>query len=273
MKKIIFKVTIILKYNIMSNKRTKRIINEIKELEDSSSILEQSGIYFHFDESNISNIYAMLVGPENTPYEKGFYFFKFEYPINYPMQPPVAKYCTQGLLLNPISKSAFHVRFNPNLYTCGKVCLSMLNTWSGPGWVPTNTISNVLVAIQALVLNDYPLTNEPGFEHAVKKDLMRYNEIISYANMKISVLQMINKPPSEFLFFKKKMCEIFMKNIDYYRNYILTQNDETKDRFFDSPAYNMRLIPEYDLLLEELTKTEEDVLNNDFLEKMNVNSA
>jgi ubiquitin-protein ligase len=273
MKKIIFKVTIILKYNIMSNKRTKRIINEIKELEDSSSILEQSGIYFHFDESNISNIYAMLVGPENTPYEKGFYFFKFEYPINYPMQPPVAKYCTQGLLLNPISKSAFHVRFNPNLYTCGKVCLSMLNTWSGPGWVPTNTISNVLVAIQALVLNDYPLTNEPGFEHAVKKDLMRYNEIISYANMKISVLQMINKPPSEFLFFKKKMCEIFMKNIDYYRNYILTQNDETKDRFFDSPAYNMRLIPEYDLLLEELIKTEEDVLNNDFLEKMNVNGA
>ena len=28
------------------------------------------------------------------------------------------------------------VRFNPNLYNCGKVCLSLLGTWSGPGWVP-----------------------------------------------------------------------------------------------------------------------------------------
>lgn len=28
------------------------------------------------------------------------------------------------------------VRFNPNLYNCGKVCLSLLGTWAGPGWDP-----------------------------------------------------------------------------------------------------------------------------------------
>ncbi len=28
------------------------------------------------------------------------------------------------------------VRFNPNLYNCGKVCLSLLGTWSGPSWQP-----------------------------------------------------------------------------------------------------------------------------------------
>ena len=28
------------------------------------------------------------------------------------------------------------VRFNPNLYHCGKVCLSLLGTWSGPSWQP-----------------------------------------------------------------------------------------------------------------------------------------
>lgn len=33
------------------------------------------------------------------------------------------------------------VRFNPNLYNCGKVCLSLLGTWSGPSWDPaTSTI-------------------------------------------------------------------------------------------------------------------------------------
>ena len=32
------------------------------------------------------------------------------------------------------------VRFNPNLYNCGKVCLSLLGTWSGAKgetWDPT----------------------------------------------------------------------------------------------------------------------------------------
>jgi hypothetical protein len=33
------------------------------------------------------------------------------------------------------------VRFNPNLYINGKVCLSLLGTWSGPSWNPkTSTL-------------------------------------------------------------------------------------------------------------------------------------
>jgi hypothetical protein len=31
------------------------------------------------------------------------------------------------------------VRFNPNLYSDGKVCLSLLGTWSGPGWIPNQS--------------------------------------------------------------------------------------------------------------------------------------
>ena len=26
---------------------------------------------------------------------------------------------------------------NPNLYVNEKICLSMINTWSGPGWLPS----------------------------------------------------------------------------------------------------------------------------------------
>jgi hypothetical protein len=245
----------------MSDKRIKRIINEIKELNDSSSILGENGIYYHYDESNINIVYALLVGPNDTPYEKGFYFFKFEYPLNYPMLPPIAKYCTQGYLMNPSNNSSYEVRFNPNLYTCGKVCLSMLNTWSGPGWVPTNTISNVLVAIQALVLNDYPLMNEPGYENVDKKELMKYNNIIHYANIKISVLNMVNNTPTEFLCFKDKLYELFIKNIEYYRYFVLNKKDELKDRLIESPVYGMKLIPDFNSLLNELTSTEEFILH------------
>jgi len=244
----------------MSTRRSKRILNEIKELNESSTILEQNGIYFYYDDEDINIIYAMLVGPSDTPYEKGFYFFKFEYPENYPMTPPIAKYYTQGALQNKDGK-LFNVRFNPNLYVCGKVCLSMLNTWSGPGWVPTNTMSNVLVAIAALVLIENPLTNEPGFENALKENLDKYSEIIAYANVEISVLNMIENTPQHFEFFKSKMIEIFMKNIEYYRNFVLKKNDELKDSILESP-YGMSYKFNYDKLLEKIDVMETKILNN-----------
>jgi ubiquitin-conjugating enzyme E2 O len=58
------------------------------------------------------------------------------------------------------------LRLNPNLYACGKVCLSLLNTWPGSAcemWNPsTSTMLQILVSIQALVLNAKPYFNEPG---------------------------------------------------------------------------------------------------------------
>jgi len=259
----------------MSSRRLKRIVNEIKELHDSQKILEQSGIYFNYNEENVNIIYALLIGPEKTPYEKGFYFFKFEYPESYPMEPPKTKYCTQGMLKHAshaTSNSFVSVRFNPNLYTCGKVCLSMLNTWQGPGWVPTNTLSNVLVAIQALVLNEEPLQNEPGYENAHKKEYEKYNNVIQYANIKISVLEMISKIPKDFEFFKTIIEDYFIKNIDYYRNFVLSKNDLLKDTLKDaskdaskhalieSPAYGMKVIIDYEAILYEIEQLYENII-------------
>lgn len=246
----------------MSSKRLKRIINEIKELQDSNKLLEDSGIFFHYDENNVNNIYAMFIGPANTPYEKGFYFLKFEYPENYPMEPPIATYCTQGYLLNPSNNTNFLVRFNPNLYSCGKVCLSMLNTWNGPGWVPTNTMSNVLISIQALVLTEEPLRNEPGFEHSGFKEINKYNQIIEYSNIKISVLEMLVNPPSEFSIFKNKMQTIFLQNIDYYKNFCTKKNLELNKSIIES-AYSMKVSLDYESLLVKINELENN--KNNFL--------
>lgn len=60
------------------------------------------------------------------------------------------------------------VRFNPNLYEDGKVCLSILNTWRGrpeERWNPeTSSLLQVIVSIQSLILVDEPYFNEPGYE-------------------------------------------------------------------------------------------------------------
>ena len=239
-----------------SQRRTKRILNELKELEDCKDILAQSGIHFYYDESDISKIFAMLIGPDGSPYEKGFYFFEFTYPLDYPMVPPGAKYLTHGTMFN--GKTPFNIRFNPNLYVNGKVCLSMLNTWNGPGWVPTNTMSNVLVAIQALVLNNEPLRNEPGYENAGKDVIDKYNNLIEYANIKISVFEMILKPPIPY--FQDKIHLYFLQYKTYYRDFIIKNhiNNDSKQILL-STAYSMNTIINYEDLLPLLDELEQKV--------------
>jgi ubiquitin-conjugating enzyme E2 O len=124
-----------------------------------------------------------MVGPQGTPYHDGLFFFDAQFPATYPSTPPV---CTVILITSYIIH--FHIlieipvlvllqvvhyhsgglRLNPNLYACGKVCLSLLGTWEGHGCEKWNsahsTMLQVLVSIQALVLNEQPYFNEPGYE-------------------------------------------------------------------------------------------------------------
>ena len=82
----------------------------------------------------------MIVGPARTPYEDGLFFFDFQLSSDYPQSPPVGhyySYCTD--------------RLNPNLYEDGKVCVSLLGTWSGKGtesWTPNSNMLQLLVSIQ-----------------------------------------------------------------------------------------------------------------------------
>src|SRR5437660_876991 len=87
------------------------------------------------------------------------------------------------------------VRFNPNLYADGKVCLSILGTWTGPAWTPNLNIRTVLLSIQSLMCKE-PYFNEPGFESskttaAGKKASKKYNAEVRYQTMCVAVLAMM----------------------------------------------------------------------------------
>jgi ubiquitin-protein ligase len=238
------------------DRATKRIVKEIQDLEKSRDLFRENGIYYYYNESDIKKLYVMIVGPKDSPYENGYYFFEFTYPDNYPMNPPVAKYMTQGIIEDE-KKNRFNVRFNPNLYTCGKVCLSMLNTWQGPGWVPTNTISNVLVAIQALVLNENPLENEPGYENLKgdeAKKYKTYNQIIEYANWKISICNMIESPPTEFENFKMDMIDHFKKNYEKIKSKVEERKKEYNESqiIVSNSTYRMSCYIHFDQIIEKL---------------------
>lgn len=115
----------------------------------------------------------MLVGPADTPYANGLFFFHFKYPEDYPYAPPVLKFLSRSV--------NNRVRINPNLYVEGKVCLSVLNTWEGEPWSACQSIRSVLLTL-VTVLNDKPLMNEPGIQDT-SPDHAPYNEIIRYTSL------------------------------------------------------------------------------------------
>ena len=76
----------------------------------------------------------------------------------------------------------------------GKVCLSLLGTWSGPAWSPALRLSSILLSIQSL-MSEQPLKNEPGFESvtdAAKLD--SYNAAIRWETLRVAVVDAVARP-------------------------------------------------------------------------------
>jgi len=199
----------------MSSLAIKRIYKDIKIFKNSN--LDKVGIYCDFDEKDIFNVKCMIIGPKDTPYQYGYYLFNLTFPNDYPINPPHVKFMTQG----------DNIRFNPNLYKNGKVCLSILGTWDGPSWSGCLNLNSVLISIQSL-LNENPIHNEPGWENINDQRSLDYIKILKYSNLKVSLLNMIDNPPYGFECFKEVMMEYLKENKDYFLEYSKSEDFNIK---------------------------------------------
>lgn len=169
----------------------------LKKVQQEWSILEKDlpdSIFVRVYEERIDLLRACIVGAPGTPYHDGLFFFDIFFPPDYPQEPPLVHYNSGGL------------RLNPNLYESGKVCLSLLKTWVGTGtevWNPTSsTTLQVLLSLQALVLNEKPYFNEAGYDEQIgradgEKNSITYNENAFLLSCK-SMLYILHKPPKHF---------------------------------------------------------------------------
>lgn len=217
----------------------KRLIKDIEELNKNN--LHKHNIYHQTYDDQLNHLKILIIGTNNTPYEYGYYFFDINIPDDYPFSPPKVIYKTQN------NKT----RFNPNLYINGKVCLSIINTWSGPKWTSCNNIMSVLLAIQAFVFVQNPLHNEPGFENDNSEKNTNYNIIISYQNINTAIINMLSNIPSGFECFKDIMIQKFINN---YHNIINNINNLHKynNKLITMNTYNMKDIINCDLLEKNL---------------------
>lgn len=181
-----------------SGSRMIRLAQEIADLSSSLPIDSYNAIFVRSDTNRLDVVKVMISGAEATPYANGLFEYHVYLPSDYPNSPPKCNLETTG---------SGDVRFNPNLYACGKVCLSLLGTWRGnasENWDPK--ISNLLqlyLSIQSVVMSEEVYFNEPGYEGEAGTETGEaknegYSNIVRLCNIKYAMLKQIKEPVKGF---------------------------------------------------------------------------
>jgi ubiquitin-protein ligase len=200
-----------------------RILSEISSFKTGLPLNWESTIWVRVPKDNINLFSFLISGPKDTPYENGLFEFHAYFPQEYPNKEPQVLIHTTG---------NGQVRFNPNLYNSGKVCLSLLGTWQGQEgekWnAKTSTFLQVMVSIQSLIMVENPYFNEPGWEREMnsisgKQKSNAYNEERQPHTIKFGMTDMIKNPPCGFEdivknHFKMKKNEIINNTLIWEQN-------------------------------------------------------
>ena len=191
--------------------RMLRIAKELDTLSTSLPCNHTNAIFCRVDDIRSDILKVLIFGAEGTPYSGGAFIYDVFLDETFPAKPPKVILKTTGSGV---------VRFNPNLYSTGKVCLSLQGTWRGSAtenWNPdVSTLLQVFLSIQSIIMSDYVYFNEPGYEKEIntdagKKKNVGYSNIVKYANIVHAMTAKIKNPPTEFkdvilrhFFLKKK---------------------------------------------------------------------
>jgi ubiquitin-protein ligase len=175
-----------------------RLAQELADLSNALPSEHTNSVFVRVEKTRVDMMKSLITGAIGTPYAHGCYEFDIFCENSYPNGPPKMNLMTTG---------GGQIRFNPNLYACGKVCLSLLGTWRGnatENWdAKLSTILQVLLSTQAIIMSEEVYFNEPGFENEAgtvdgEKRNEGYMNIVRYGNVKYAMLGQIRKPSKGF---------------------------------------------------------------------------
>ncbi|GJJ68205.1 ubiquitin-conjugating enzyme E2 G1 [Entomortierella parvispora] len=114
------------------------------------------------DDENIFLWEIVIVGPQDTLYEGGFFKALLTFPLEYPLLPPKMRFTSE--------------MYHPNVYPSGEVCISILHP---PGedtygyeqaserWSPVHTVETILVSVISMLSS--PNDESPANLEAAKE--------------------------------------------------------------------------------------------------------
>jgi len=135
----------------MASAASKLLQNQFKKIQSDPV----EGIAVELKDDNLHEWRVFIEGPKETFYEGGIFQLVMKFPNDYPMSPPVVTFVSEF--------------WHPNVYTDGKVCISILHP---PGvdemsgelpeerWLPTQTVTTILLSIISLL--NAPNTSSPA---------------------------------------------------------------------------------------------------------------
>lgn len=171
----------------------------MKQVGDFNKSTTRPGLFFSPNEEDLTkNNRVLVIGPRypkqtetdystaKYPYEECLFFFDMGFERDYPNSSPNMKFINSYMF-------ADNFRYHPNFYQSspdkslsGKVCLSILGTFPGPGWSNTMTIESTLATIQSII-GPNPVKNEPGYYYAPEKVVSNYNHAVCYRSIKYTI--------------------------------------------------------------------------------------
>ncbi|CAG8509166.1 16900_t:CDS:2 [Funneliformis caledonium] len=103
------------------------------------------------DNDNIYEWEIMIIGPQDTLYEGGFFRARMSFPkasitLDYPLMPPKLKFMSD--------------MWHPNVYPDGEVCISILHPPgedkygyedAGERWMPVHTVETILLSVISML--------------------------------------------------------------------------------------------------------------------------
>ena len=130
----------------------KRLMTELKEINK-----DPNHLYSISPRENFLEWEFIIFGPPDTLYEGGIFPGEIIFPKDYPNKPPSVKF-----------KNIIH----PNIYSDGKVCISILHEGSDQygyekdieRWLPTHGVNTIMISIISML-------SAPNFESPANVDV------------------------------------------------------------------------------------------------------
>ena len=206
----------------IANEQIVRLQKEMDILNNSLPIEKKASIFFTINKNNNNIMRFIINGPVGTPYELGLFIFDMTIDSKFPSISPKVLLSNNG-----------NVRFNPNLYNCGKVCLSLLGTWSGDkteSWnTELSTIYQILISIQSQILIDEPYFNEPGYHRSKGtqsgiNQSNKYNINIIQYTLEHAMINLIKNGKQTY----PEIYDLIIEHFKYYYNDIIEMLEKWK---------------------------------------------
>jgi len=152
----------------LSPQTIRQVMRELQEMETTPP----EGIKVLINESDVTDIQALIDGPAGTPYAAGVFRVKLTLNKDFPQTPPKAYFLTKI--------------FHPNVAANGEICVNTLKK----DWKPDLGIKHILLTIKCLLI--VPNPESALNEEAGKMLLERYDDYSQRARMMTEIHAQVN---------------------------------------------------------------------------------